>query len=466
MMKKIAALILASVFVPVSASNAVAETANITRITEKIMAVDIPGVGDGQVVIASEKGLVVFNTFWSTVPALAYRKGISEALGRDDFRLVVNMVDRLDYLGGNAAYEGIGIVGHENILRKYKGREAEANEEVRKLIEMWRWKEGVSRERLAKAQPGSKEEATERNWSESCGRRAEELEKGFSLVLPTVTYSDRKAIDLGDLTLELIWFGRAGFDGMSIAVVPEEKTAIMMGFIMHSHHLAPYPQAKYAKLDVQRWIDVFEEILEGEDRVDKVIWGTNEVWSREEALTRLDYIRRLWAAVSRAESEGKTLAQIQDELSLEKGFAFVKDMDIYRDRGEEWVLPQHRSHVRVFYLQHKKMASDIIMKGIDGPIAKAVGKARKERGRGLYFDETTINEIGYDLINAARYDDAVEVLSLNTEVFPESPNVWDSLAEALMKNGDRKKAAEYYRKVLELDPGNENARKMLAELGE
>jgi tetratricopeptide (TPR) repeat protein len=466
MRKVFAALILASLFVPVSRMDAAAEPAKITKITERIMTVQLPGMGDGQIVIASEKGLVAFNTFWSAVPARAYREGIAEALGRGDFHLVVNLVDRLDFLGGNAAYEGTRIVGHENILRKYKGKEAEADEEVKRLIEMWRWKEGVSRERLAKAEPGSKEEAIEKNWSESCRQRAEELETGFSLVLPTETYGDRKTCDLGDLTLELIWFGRSGYDGMSIAVVPEEKTAIMMGFIMHDHHLAPYPNAKYVKLDVPRWIDVFEEILEGEDRVDRIVWGSNEVWSREQAMTRLDYVRRLWAAVSRAESDGKTLAQTQDELSLEKGFAFVKDMDIYRNRGEEWVLPQHRSHVRVFYLQHKKMASDIIMKGIDGPIAKAVEKARKEHGRGLYFDEATINEIGYDLMNAARYDDAVEVLSLNTEVFPELPNVWDSLAEALMKKGDRKKAADYYRKVLELDPGNENAKKMLVELGE
>lgn len=466
MRKIFAALILASLFVPVSEVNAAAETAKIGKITERIMAVGIPGMGDGQIVIASEKGLVVFNTFWSAVPARAYREGIAEALGRDDFYLVVNLVDRLDYLGGNAAYEGTRIVGHENILRKYKGKEKEVNEEVNRLIEMWRFKENASRERLEKAEPGSKEEAIEKNWSESCRQRAEELENGFSLVLPTATYSDRKTFDLGDLTLKLIWFGKAGYDGMSIVVVPEEKTAILNGFIMHSHHLAPHPSAKYTKLDVPRWIDVFEEILEGEDRVDTIVWGTNEIWSREQALTRLDYIRRLWAAVSRAESEGKTLAQTQEELSLENGFAFVKDMDIYRDRGEEWVLPQHYSHVRVFYLQHKKMASDIIMKGIDGPIAEAVAKARKGRGDGLYFDEATINEIGYDLMNASRYSDAVEVLSLNTEVFPESANTWDSLAEALMKKGDREKAADNYRRALEIDPGNENAKKMLGELGE
>jgi len=39
----------------------------------------------------------------------------------------------------------------------------------------------------------------------------------------------------GTFTLELVWFGRAGYDGMSGAVVPEEKIAIIPGFIMHSN---------------------------------------------------------------------------------------------------------------------------------------------------------------------------------------------------------------------------------------
>jgi len=35
-----------------------------------------------------------------------------------------------------------------------------------------------------------------------------------------------------------------------------------------------------------------------------------------------------------------------------------------------------------------------------------------------------------------------------------------------MRNGDTARAIEFYRKSLELDPGNENAREKLIELGE
>ena len=55
---------------------------------------------------------------------------------------------------------------------------------------------------------------------------------------------------------------------------------------------------------------------------------------------------------------------------------------------------------------------------------------------------------------------------LNAEAFPDSPNVWDSLAEAYMKSGDAKNAQLNYEKALTLDPNNENAKEMLKKLKE
>ena len=56
---------------------------------------------------------------------------------------------------------------------------------------------------------------------------------------------------------------------------------------------------------------------------------------------------------------------------------------------------------------------------------------------------------------------------MNAKFFPNSANVWDSLAEAYWKSGDKVKAEEYYKKAISLDPEGrvgENAKKMLAEM--
>jgi hypothetical protein len=277
------------------------------EISDKIFVLENVEGGEDQAVIASDRGLVVLNSFWSEITAQKYKTGIIEVFERDDFLYLINMVDRLDMFGGNAAYDDIPIIGHKAFWDKYKGNEEGVNAEINRLIEMWRWKEKVARDRLPSHEPGSQQAIGEQGWINTCKQRADELEQGFSLVLPTEIYEDRKTLDLGDITLNLIWFGRTGYDGMTVIVIPEARLAIIPGFIMHSHHLAPYPQSEFKRLDVPHWIGVLEEILEGDNAVENVLCDINNLWSRERALTHLNYIRQLWNGVTKAEAEGKDL---------------------------------------------------------------------------------------------------------------------------------------------------------------
>jgi tetratricopeptide (TPR) repeat protein len=75
-----------------------------------------------------------------------------------------------------------------------------------------------------------------------------------------------------------------------------------------------------------------------------------------------------------------------------------------------------------------------------------------------------LNQFGYGLMQEGELDKAIEVFILNTKLFPNAPNVWDSLGEAYMNKGDKEKAVANYKKVLEMDPGNQNAKKMLEKL--
>ncbi|HSG29072.1 MAG TPA: tetratricopeptide repeat protein [Candidatus Krumholzibacterium sp.] len=467
-MKAVMTFLIISVMIFCLSSQGNAEGTGFTKtdVTGRIHIVRDSDGGESQLVIESEKGLVVFDSFWSEIAARRYREGIARVLGRDDFIYLIDAIDRLDLFGGNAAYGDVTIVGHESFIDKYRGREKEVDAEISELVKMWRWKEEVSHERIPEHEPGSEEEKNEKRWAENCRQRAEELENGFSLVLPDKVYSDRMTLDLGDITLELIWFGRAGHDGMSVAVVPEEKIAILPSFIMHPHHLAPYPMHEFATLDVPRWIEIFEEILEGEDAVEKVICGINTVYTPEKARAHLTYIRRLWESVRAADAEGLDLPQIHRRLSLDGEFSFVKDMGVYIDGGDEWTRPQHYDHTRLFFLQGRNLASEIIRRGEYGSARAAIEDIRRQMGSGvdIYIEEAEINRMGYGLINASRYADAIELLGFNAETFPRSANAWDSLAEAYMKSGDTEKAVTNYRKSLELNPDNENAKEMLKQL--
>jgi tetratricopeptide (TPR) repeat protein len=80
------------------------------------------------------------------------------------------------------------------------------------------------------------------------------------------------------------------------------------------------------------------------------------------------------------------------------------------------------------------------------------------------FSESEINSWGYDLIYKDNAKDALKIFKLNTELFPNAYNTYDSYGECLLKLGDQQNAIEAYRKSLELNPYNESAIKVLAEL--
>jgi CubicO group peptidase (beta-lactamase class C family) len=88
-----------------------------------------------------------------------------------------------------------------------------------------------------------------------------------------------------------------------------------------------------------------------------------------------------------------------------------------------------------------------------------------KRTNTYYVNEQEINSVGYYLLNILTMPDAaLSVFQINTELFPNSANTYDSLAEAYMIKGDKQNALLFYEKSLQLNPGNDNARKMIDQL--
>ncbi|MCH8620521.1 DUF2306 domain-containing protein [Undibacterium sp. TS12] len=78
--------------------------------------------------------------------------------------------------------------------------------------------------------------------------------------------------------------------------------------------------------------------------------------------------------------------------------------------------------------------------------------------------EGDINRLGYRLITAQKYQDAIRILQLNVDAYPQSGNAHDSLAEAYMLAGDKARAVAHYQQSLRLKPDNDNAVAMLKKL--
>lgn len=78
--------------------------------------------------------------------------------------------------------------------------------------------------------------------------------------------------------------------------------------------------------------------------------------------------------------------------------------------------------------------------------------------------EGFVNVWGYHLMEEHHLPEAIGVFRLNVAVYPDSGNVYDSLAEAYMKTGKKEQAIEFYKKSLEKDPENDNAKQKIKEL--
>lgn len=76
-----------------------------------------------------------------------------------------------------------------------------------------------------------------------------------------------------------------------------------------------------------------------------------------------------------------------------------------------------------------------------------------------------LNDLGYAYMYGKKDGEkAVELFKLNTELFPDVANCWDSYGEALLNSGNKTKAEKAYKRALEIEPGLESAKKALKSL--
>jgi tetratricopeptide (TPR) repeat protein len=102
-------------------------------------------------------------------------------------------------------------------------------------------------------------------------------------------------------------------------------------------------------------------------------------------------------------------------------------------------------------------------RGVDEAVAY-YHRNREQDSTSLLFTEPQMNRLGYVYLNRGQVKEALAVFHLNVQAYPESFNVYDSYAEALMADHQYELAVQNYRRSVELNPANDNGRKKLAEL--
>ncbi|WP_350284550.1 alpha/beta hydrolase [uncultured Croceitalea sp.] len=83
----------------------------------------------------------------------------------------------------------------------------------------------------------------------------------------------------------------------------------------------------------------------------------------------------------------------------------------------------------------------------------------------LKLEEGMLNTLGLRLsFDPERMDQGINVFKLALHIYPNSANLYDSLAEAYLYKKDFKNAMTNFKKSLELNPANENAKKRIGQI--
>jgi tetratricopeptide (TPR) repeat protein len=112
------------------------------------------------------------------------------------------------------------------------------------------------------------------------------------------------------------------------------------------------------------------------------------------------------------------------------------------------------------FLRRNEFFGLLDAKGV-GPAAQYFNAFFTSEPQVQMFSEAEMNQMGYDLLQSGKTGEAIELFRLNTIAYPDSWNVYDSLGEALLKDGQTEIAIKNYERSLALNPDNENAKTVL-----
>jgi glyoxylase-like metal-dependent hydrolase (beta-lactamase superfamily II) len=416
------------------------------------------------VAFATEKGIVVVDTFGVPEVDAQLREVIARELGRSDFAYLINTHEHRDHTGGNSAYSDCTIVGHELIangqarasgmrdfqLQWYPGHIAELEEELQGLDpddpKIAALEENLIYNRLF----------------------FEAVTENQDLVPPTLTFSDRMTLDLGDTTFELSYIGGMHTASDAAVFVPEHAL-LLTGDTMADVWLTDSPGCLASFMvrdgmahDFPLFLANWDRLLADKDRITTLMpahW--NGELSVEGAEARVEYVRTLWDGLQRVSDEGKSVADAQAEFAFEARFPDLVDspgftpQQNYASITELWKeITGQPSAARTLYT--------LLDEGADE--AAILEVLTTSESPGYFFSEAEINAYGYIFLQQEKIEDAITMFKINVELYPESWNVYDSLGEALLSAGHTDDAVTMYEKSIVLNPENTSGKEVLARI--
>jgi len=276
--------------------------------------------------IQSRKGLVIIDTEASPRIMSPIKAKIEGIFHRNDWAYVINTHAHDNHACGNGLFKGAVIVGHENLPKDMLWL-------TRRQVEpAWKRKEldraaGILRNlrtTLLQFAANSPYAGMIRGEMAFWELFTQDMEEGYDIVPPSLRFADRHTLDLGDLTLELVFFGRGHSLSDILIYIPQERL-LVTGAIAYQRGQLPEIGEQSDLQDVHRFLSVLDGFLAEDVKIDRVVPSHSPPLCRDDLLPIRDYYQRMLTEVRAARQEGLTLEQTTRRLAVPTRFPAFRD---------------------------------------------------------------------------------------------------------------------------------------------
>ena len=376
------------------------------RVSDRVIVFDCLDVRTSA--IAGTEGIIIIDTHRSPSVMLEIKKLIEKEFGRNDFLYVINTHGHYDHCSGNQVFATSTIVGHENCPEFMRNNPANS------ARNLWFTKYRLS-ELKATLQSLDKDpdEANQlRAEITAWNMLLEDFEGGYKVTPPSKTFKDSLTLNLGDLTIRLIYCGKAHTDNDILVYIAEEKV-VFVGDMFSSSTNFGFSVNKM--IDVPRVITSLDQILQDDAEIEFVIPGHTDFLSGDDLKAARNLLKQRFTEFEGKESAAQFLEKMIGEFGL-----------------------------KVALEKHDELKST--ESGVP------------------YFLEEEFTVLGNRLLGRGEVEEAIEVLKIAVNEFPNSALAYDYLGHAYLKKGDIELAITNYERSLQLFPDNRNAREILKML--
>jgi len=386
------------------------ELLDIRKLTGKVLLIRY-GIQsyDAVTAVSTEKGIVVFDSGISPTITEKYRDIIEKEFGRKDFIYLISSHGHHDHVAGNQVFPEAVNIGHynckEEMQRNWKKPEQFKN----------RYKNTIKSfgEDLNSEYPTAIQKKRDVFMKNMLSGADADLESKYIFSPPALLFNDKLTLKLGDVTLNIYYFGKIHSTSDIIVHIPEEKV-LFAGSIFTYPGFLGYNQ--FEKEDVLRWNKVMNLLSSENTDIDHIINGHGIIMNKSDLIAFHNKIKKI-------------LENMNSGKELYSASMFMKQIN---------------------------------EKGIDAALSE-FNKLVKNNNQ-YYFLEEEFIRLAFMYMNMKKYKETIEILKLCLGMFPNCSFAYELSGEAYLANGDRKLSIRNFEKALKLNPGNEFVKGILNEL--